>query len=192
MLFQNLPSNQLHYAKFSLRPIEENDLDIVLKWRNTERIRINMYHDHLITKEEHGRWFQKLMSADDSQFLIFERGATPVGVVSFSQIDRKNGNGKWGFYIGEENMPKGTGFSMGVLGVNYAFEKMNLRKLSGEAFAFNASSILFHNRLGFRFEGQLRKHVLKQGKHEDVLLFALLREEWLEIKQSLENAAFGM
>lgn len=191
MLFKNSPCNQLHFAEFTLRPIEEKDLAKVLEWRNSERIRINMYHDHLITKEEHGRWFQKLMEGKESQFLLFEHRATPVGVVSFSQIDRKNGNGNWGFYIGEENTPKGTGFCMGVLGIGYAFEKMNLRKLYGEVFAFNASSIRFHKRLGFQLEGQLRRHVLKQGKYEDILLFALFREEWLESKQSLQAAAFG-
>jgi len=43
-----------------LRPIEEGDLATVLEWRNSERIRANMYTDHLISREEHRAGFAKV------------------------------------------------------------------------------------------------------------------------------------
>ena len=36
-----------------LRPVLESDLGLIRQWRNSERIRANMFTDHIISSEEH-------------------------------------------------------------------------------------------------------------------------------------------
>ena len=43
-----------------LRMLEYRDLDLVLQWRNTDRIRKNMFSDHIISVDEHYQWFSSL------------------------------------------------------------------------------------------------------------------------------------
>jgi UDP-4-amino-4,6-dideoxy-N-acetyl-beta-L-altrosamine N-acetyltransferase len=163
-----------------LRPVEERDLARLLVWRNSDRIRAVMFNDELITPEEHRAWFEKLQQGGDIHCLIFEQDGRPVGVVNVNQIDRRNGICHWGFYLGETDVPRGTGAAMGRLAFRQIFEVLGIRKLIGETFAFNVRSIDFHKRLGFSEEGCFRRQVLKGGRYEDVLSLALFREEWLD------------
>lgn len=166
------------YNNYRLRRIEERDLEKVLKWRNSERIRSNMYNDHIITIDEHIAWYKRVEQESNNSYMIFELCEHPVGVVNFTNLDKVNRKCLWGFYLGEENVPCGTGMIMGHLGLTYAFSNLKVRKVCGEVFAFNLSSINFHKRLGFVEEGRLVKHVLKNGRYEDIILFALFEEDW--------------
>lgn len=175
----------------NIRPISESDLEQVLRWRNSERIRANMYTDHLISWEEHQAWFMKLKEDQTAVYLIFEFLQRPVGFTYFTCIDSKNGKCFFGFYLGEEKMPRGIGTIMGVLGIEHAFGKMGIRKLCGETFAFNKASINLFRRLGFAEEGHFVKHILKNEKYEDVISFAILKEDWENNRRKLEEIAFS-
>ncbi len=172
-------------ARCILRPAMRQDLDKLLEWRNSERIRVNMYTDHLINKEEHAAWFERLEKNRSARTLVFEVDGRPLGVVNISRIDDQNGTCHWGFYIGEPDAPKGSGTAMGALGLDYLFDTLGIRKVIGEAFAFNEASIAFHRRLGFMEEGRFVSHVLKNGNYEDIVSFAIFREGWKARKETL-------
>ena len=172
---------------YQLRPIMEKDLGQVLEWRNSARIRAYMYTDHIITMDEHRAWFERLQENSFSSFLIFEYRGFPVGIKSFSQIDKQNNKCYWGFYIGEPDLPRGSATLMGVMALEYIFGIHNFRKLCAEAFAFNQASISYHKRLGFVEEGHFVKHILKNGSYENVISFALFYDDWLRNKDNLEQ-----
>ena len=174
-----------------LRPIISDDLEKILSWRNSERIRVNMYSDHSISLSEHTAWFERLQLQETSKFLLFEAVERPAGLVYFTDIDAENNRSHWGFYLGEENLPRGYGSALGTMGLEYAFNNLNIRKLCGEAFAFNDASIRFHEKFGFAVEGRFVKHVLKRGVYEDVISFALFRESWITKQQELSDTAFA-
>jgi len=174
----------------ALRPVEERDLERILLWRNSERIRSSMYTDHVITREEHLRWFERLRSERQAFSLIFEISGKAVGVVNVSRVDRVNNTCHWGFYIGETDVPRGCGTILGFLGLEYFFETLNIRKVIGEAFLFNKASISFHEKLGFSREGHFRRHVLKNGDYQDILAFALFADQWPTLKPELERKCF--
>ncbi|WCK54191.1 UDP-4-amino-4,6-dideoxy-N-acetyl-beta-L-altrosamine N-acetyltransferase [Aneurinibacillus sp. Ricciae_BoGa-3] len=163
---------------YKLRLINENDLKLILSWRNSEKVRRNMFTDHEISIDEHRNWFQNLEKNNTALYLIFEIDNQPRGLVSFSDIDYGNKNCLWGFYLGQENLPKGTGYIMGCLGLHYAFTEMKMRKVCGEVFNFNKVSINYHKKLGFKEEGYFKKHVLKNGQYEDIVCFALFSDQW--------------
>jgi len=177
-------------AEINLRPVQESDLDRILAWRNSERVRSFMYTDHIITAAEHRAWFERLRGAEFPAALVFEYRGMPAGLKSFTRIDRGNNLCYWGFYLGESELPKGCGSAMGFLALEYAFERLALRKLCAEAFAFNEGSLKYHTRLGFSQEGRFVRHVLKNGRYEDVISFALFRDDWIASKQALAAAIF--
>jgi len=174
-------------VNYRLRLIEEQDLNKVLEWRNSDRIRMNMYTDHLISLEEHRAWFTRLKNNKKNISLVFEYKNEPVGVMNFTGIDEQNKKCTWGFYLGEENLPKGTGLALGYFGLQYAFEKMNIRKLSGEVFGFNTASYHFHKKLQFVEEGRLIQHIFKNNKYEDIILFAQFQEDWANNIKVIES-----
>ncbi|BDV43447.1 acetyltransferase [Geotalea uraniireducens] len=168
----------LERNRCTLRPVTEDDLARLLEWRNSERIRLNMYSDHLISWEEHRAWFARLQESDTARTLLFAVDGRPLGVVNAVRIDRRNGTCYWGFYLGETDAPRGSGTAMGYLGLDYIFSELGLRKVIGEAFAFNEASIAFHRRLGFVQEGCFVRQVLKDGEYHDIISFSLFNDQW--------------
>lgn len=175
------------FEAYGLRLMEEKDLRKVLKWRNSERIRSNMFTSHIITMGEHRNWFQNLTKQKKDIYMIFERENSPLGVVHFTQMDNVNYSCSWGFYLGEENLPRGTGLVMGYLGVNYAFHELKINKLCGKVLSYNKPSLNFHKKLGFIEEGRFQKHVLKNGKYHDVIFFGIFKDKWDVKKTEIEQ-----
>ena len=169
---------------YSLRQLREQDLELLLQWRNSDHIRANMYTDHIISTKEHLDWFNRVKDNPAMLYLIFEHRGQPVGLVNFTGIDSTNNRCMWGFYIGESGLPPESGTMMGYLGLNFIFEDKQLRKVSGEVISFNRASRLFFRRLGFTEEGRLRQHALKNGRYVDVILYSILADEWRDVYKS--------
>lgn len=175
---------------YNLRTLQQEDLEKVLEWRNSERIRINMYSDHIIDWEEHLAWFSRIKDKQDSSYCICELDQRPIGMIYFTDIDLKNSKSVWGFYLGETDTPPGSGVGMEFLALEYAFEKLEIRKLSCEVFEFNKSVIKLHKRFGFEQEGYFAKQILKNNKYLDVVFLSLFQENWFNNKAKLSKLAF--
>lgn len=163
---------------YRLRELRQEDLELVLEWRNSDRIRAIMFTDQTISREDHYAWFDRLQQNPSASVRLFEAFSQPAGLMNITVRDSANGVAYWGFYLGRADLPKGTGTEMGLLALRFAFEKLNVRKLCGEVIAMNEASLRFHDKLGFVQEGRLRKHVKKNGRFEDVVLYAMLQEDY--------------
>lgn len=176
---------------YSLRLINTNDKEIILSWRNTERVRENMYTDHIISEDEHDRWFTKALADNTARYLIFEVNQRPVGFIAFTNIDTIHNRCSWAFYLGEVDVLRGTGSSMEFFALQYAFEKLMIRKLYCEVFIFNSGVIKMHEKFGFVKEGHFAAHYYKNSKYEDIACLAMLKDTWASSKDALKVRCFG-
>ncbi len=55
----------------NLRQMNEADLEMVLAWRNSDRVRLSMFSPHVINKEEHRNWYFNL-DFNTCRYLVFE------------------------------------------------------------------------------------------------------------------------
>ncbi len=170
--------------------LEEKDLAMVFGWRNSDRVRSNMFNDQIITMDEHLAWYSRLQQAKNDVCLIFEWQCNPVGVMNFVDRDLERHSCHWGFYLGPESLPRGIGTAMGYLGIEYAFDKLGVDRLIGEVLVFNMASIRFHNRLGFRNDGPV-KNSRGPGCYEEAIAFSLLKSDWSAIRVKLERSIFA-
>jgi len=168
----------LNFDEYGLRPLDCDDLEFVLAWRNSERIRANMYTDHIISASEHQAWYDRIKDEPSVVYRLFEYRQTSVGLSYFTDIDLTNGLCLWGFYLGAVNLPGGSGTMMGYLSLQHAFDQLHIRKVCGEVLTYNEPSLKFFRRLGFVEEGRRRQHVLRKGGYVDVVIFSLLDDEW--------------
>lgn len=168
--------------KAELINIQESDLEKILEWRNKESIRSVMYNDELIKWTQHLEWYHSLEKSKNKLSKIFSINDTPVGIVNFNNIDEINLHCYWGFYIGVENSSKGTGLLLGLVALDYIFTNYPLVKVYGEVLESNNISIRYHEKLGFKKEGILRAHIKRKDFFENVHVFSILRDEWMENK----------
>ena len=180
----------VHKDDYALRPMKEDDLTLVLEWRNSDRIRAVMYTDQYISLDEHYQWYKKVAANDQCCYFIFTIKGVAYGLVNFTSIDKKNNKCMFGFYLGREDAPKGSGSIMEFLALDYAFLKINARKLSCEVLSFNAPPISLHKKFGFHEEGCLKQHIIKNDAYHDIVQLALFKEQWLEHRKFMTEKLF--
>ncbi|WP_050467327.1 UDP-2,4-diacetamido-2,4,6-trideoxy-beta-L-altropyranose hydrolase [Herbaspirillum chlorophenolicum] len=160
-----------------VRPMCQQDLAQVLSWRNHPEVRRYMRTQHEITLAEHGAWFERASKDPANRLLVAEIDGIPAGFVQFSKISAE-GVADWGFYNAPD-APHGTGSKLGKAALNYAFHRLDLHKVCGQALGFNEGSIRFHRKLGFTQEGILRDQCLIAGSYQPLVCFGMLSHEWL-------------
>ena len=168
----------LSLNELKLRPITEADLDMVLRWRNSENVRRYMLNDHIITQEEHRKWYQRICKDPGCEWLIAEFRGDPIGVVSITDIKTQDGTCTWGMYIGENVRNSGIGVLMEIHAIDRMVNHHKIRKIWGEVLGSNQRVILMHKRFGFEEEGIFKKHVYRGDKYEDVIRTALFTNRW--------------
>ncbi len=159
-----------------IRKMREDDLLMVLAWRNHADVRRYMVTQHEISLDEHRNWFAKVSQDPSRCTMIVEEDKQAIGYVQFSKVE-DSGVAEWGFYS-RPDAPSGTGRKLGVMALSHAFGPLKLHKVWGQVIASNPASIAFHQRLGFTLEGILRDQQLINGAYLSVYCFGLLSAEW--------------
>jgi [ribosomal protein S5]-alanine N-acetyltransferase len=119
--------------------------------------------------------------ADQSyNFFLFRREDEElVGGIGLSNIRRGVAEtGSLGYWIGESYARRGhmTGGLRLILG--FAFQRLKLHRVEAACLPHNAPSRGLLLKCGFRQEGYAREYLCIDGRWQDHVLFALLREDW--------------
>ncbi len=165
--------------KVILRPVEERDLDLIVRWRNEPENRYFFFSPLLIKPGGQKRWYEELLADRNRVVLIIDtlEGKT-VGMVSLVDIDWRNQACEIGHGVLDLD-ERGQGYMEEALEmiITYAFEELNINRISGYCYSFNPV-IKLMKWFGFKEEGVLRQAAFTQGKFHDKVVIGLLREEW--------------
>ncbi len=74
---------------------------------------------------------------------------------------------------------KGYGHDALHLILNYAFSELNLYRVGLTVMSYNTAAIRSYERAGFVREGAKRDMVCREGQRYDLVLYGILREEWM-------------
>ena len=163
---------------YRLRPIREEDLPMLLAWRNSERVHSEMLTDHKITWEEHVAWFQRHAADNPSRTLIFELDGRPLGYVGYTEFDEEHHTCSPGDYLGEtENVPIDAGLKLECMSLEYAFEILGMEYVETSVFADNGKVAKLDEFLGYRrLEEDLfyEKHGIKKRAYR----YAMTKLDW--------------
>jgi ribosomal-protein-alanine N-acetyltransferase len=101
-----------------------------------------------------------------------------IGNVKLEPINWVHRTAVFGILIGEKAAwGKGYGTEATRLTVAYAFEKLNLRKVSLGVVATNTPAIKVYEKVGFQVEGVKREEYFVGGQYVDALWMAILRDD---------------
>ena len=164
-------------AGIYLRPMDYEDTDLIVNWRNNDDVRKNFIYQELFTRQAHENWIRtKVETGDVVQMIICDLGTDkPIGSVYIRDIDRKHKKAEYGIFIGEAcARGRGLGTAAAKLMLRYCFEKERLNKVYLRALADNEQAIRSYEKAGFRQEGYLREDVCIDGVYRDVVWMATL------------------
>lgn len=174
-----------------LRVAQSSDLEMIRRWRNAPEVRENMYTTHLIERDEHVRWWEKMSADKHVRLLVFEKDSVDLGFISFTRYTGPNGSATWAFYSGD-TAQRGVGSMMELAALEYAFEELRVFRLECEVLEFNQPVIDFHLKNGFDIEGVFRKAYERDGKRYSIYRLAMLRDKWERSVQPMFHSDRGV
>jgi len=103
-----------------------------------------------------------------------------IGNIKLEVQDVKAGVADLGLLIGNKHYwGKGVGNEACKLCIQYGFEQMKLRKIYLAVYENNPNAKKLYEKIGFKLEGTLRKHILVNGSYYDKYLMGLFKEEFV-------------
>ena len=100
----------------------------------------------------------------------------PVGSIgAFRQTNIHSRTAELGYYVAEEYRGRGIASAAVKSIVEYVFENTDIVRIFAEPFARNAASCRVLEKCGFSYEGTMRKNAFKNGRFEDMRLYAILK-----------------
>jgi UDP-4-amino-4,6-dideoxy-N-acetyl-beta-L-altrosamine N-acetyltransferase len=171
-----------------LVPCSEEHRWLVFEWRNRLDVRRHMTTVDAIPRADHDAWYSRLLArAGRTGWVVLEDGV-PVGAVFVADIDHDHRRGSLGIYLGDEAARgRGVGSAALFLVMEKAFEELSLHKLTCEVIAANAAARTLYDGFGFRAQGTLQDHLLRDGAFTDLDLLAAFEDDWPRIRAGAEG-----
>jgi ribosomal-protein-alanine N-acetyltransferase len=102
-----------------------------------------------------------------------------IGNVSLNDINWIHRTANTGLLIGrKEYWGKRYAFEAWNLVLEYAFERLGLRKVTAGVIKGNDASVATLKKLGFKLEGTSRQQYFVEGSYNDAFRFGLLKDEF--------------
>jgi len=169
--------------KVILRNVEQEDMDDYYRLCN-DMTEIGPYWPmQLRTKAQALESYNKgLWTEQFGQLLITNKENKKIGLIHYFKSIPYTVGYEIGYMI-FRNEDRGKGYMSEALTLfrDYLFLSKPIPRLQLCFFIGNDPSIKVGEKNGFVYEGHLRKAAFHRGKHYDVLIYSLLREEWEKI-----------
>ena len=172
-------------TKVYLRPLTLEDTVNIVRWRNLPSVRDYLYSQDELTEEQHVSYFHNVVEQGKcAQYIIVVNDddiKSDIGTIFIKNIDHSNRKGEYGIFIGEEQA-RGKGYSKVATHeiLRIAFQELNLNRVYLTVLNNNIFAIKAYQSQGFQIEGWLRQDYCRDGVYMNVLLMAVLRDDWMK------------
>ena len=128
-------------------------------------------------------------SADPLFFTVSDNtSGRRVGMVSFLRVNSSMRSLELGhiWYVPEAQRTQTNTESIYLM-LREAFDHLGYRRVEWKCDSLNERSRRAALRLGFRFEGVFRQHMIVKGRNRDTAWYAMLSRDWPAIKANMER-----
>ena len=182
------PNPVIRSERLYLRPAEREDLPLFVRWFADAEVtrHLSVRAPFSLAMEE--KWFEGVLDRQGKSDYHFVAclvdGDRAIGTVGLHGLDLENGNAEFGISIGEKG-EWGRGYGIEALGTicDFGFGWLRLERIELHVYEDNARAVRSYEKAGFRHEGRLRHAQFGEGRHSDVLVMSLLRDEWLAMER---------
>jgi len=139
---------------------------------------------HLWSQKKYEEWLKEDSDQQNAKQWMFDIHTLAddrlIGYVLLFYQSIAQGDAWVGIGLGaREYWGKGYGTDAMALILYYAFEELNLHRVSLGVLAYNPRAIRAYEKAGFVVEGAERRVANKDGVRYDAWIMGILREEWL-------------
>ena len=174
--------------KICLRAMELEDMELLRSTINDPQIeRLVGGWSFPVSKYEQNKGFENAVIDKTNIRLIIESIADKnvLGMISLMEIDWKNRTASYAIKL-KSDAPKQKGIASDseFTLFRFAFEELQLHRLSSEVIEYNTASIAMTEKCGAKREGVKRSAVYKNGKYHDVICYGVLYDDYVNAAES--------
>jgi len=136
------------------------------------------------------RWAERAANSDDPLWhtIIDAESGRAVGVAAYARIDRTSGVIEVGGINYSPRLQRRPGATEAMyLMMRRVFDELGYRRYEWKCDSLNAPSRAAALRLGFRYEGLFRQHVVYKGRSRDTTWFSAIDSEWPMLRSAFER-----
>ncbi len=159
---------------------KEQHLENYLQWMNDPEVTRYLIRNLPLTRVEEERWLERV-AEDETQLVwaIHDEDGRHIGSTSLHNINWRERIAVSGTMIGDKSAwGKGYGTEVMQVRTRYAFEQLGLHRIESESFVENVASARCLEKVGYKREGLARKKYWRHGRWHDVILWAILDEDY--------------
>lgn len=134
-------------------------------------------------------WFRELQAeigaGTTHQFAICRLGSREsIGGCGLRHINTTNGSAEVSIFITSE-ADWGTGLGTDALNalIDFGFGELRLERIYLEVFDYNPRAVRSYEKAGFTTEVRRRRARFHRGQFHDMIVMAILRDEWLALER---------
>ena len=165
-----------------LRAVEPEDAENACRWMNDREVTRNLMARYPLSLESEREWVKSAASPLDfanARFAVETKDGVHIGHCGLHGANAENRRAELGILIGEkEYWGRGFGTDTMLTLLRFAFEQMNLHKVSLGVFEFNERGLAMYTKLGFVEEGRFREDQFQDGRYWDQVRMSILRREY--------------
>ncbi len=185
----------LHGTAVAVRPLAPaDDLDALYAPSHgdpeAEALWAWMPYGPFADRDAMGAWLETCAASTDPAFraVVDHASGRPVGMVSYLNIEPDHRRLELGhiWYAPSAQRTRANTEAIRLL-LGEAFDRLGCRRVEWKCNALNARSRAAALRLGFRFEGIFRQHMIVKGHNRDTAWFALVDRDWPAVRTNLER-----
>ena len=141
--------------------------------------------------DDYATWVDWASSSDDPYFYAFADGEGFAGVGSLMRVDLMHGVIEVGHIALSRRLQRTRAATEALcLVIAHAFDA-GFRRFEWKCDAANAPSMHAAERLGFRYEGTFRQHLVVKGRNRDTAWFSITDAEWPAVKAAHDTWLSG-
>ena len=170
----------------TIRPWTLADAPSLAAMLNNKAIQTNLRDGipYPYTADDAEQYLQSLFHSPEDAVFAFaiDDGGTLVGSIGiFRQENIHRRTAELGYYVAQPYWGRGIGTSAVRQACRYVFSHTDIVRIFAEPFAYNLASCRLLEKVGFHLEGTLRQNAEKNGRILDMQLYALLKDDTLQV-----------
>ncbi len=178
-------NNTLSTGKTLLRPIQEEDYEIIYNWLTD--FSYNMLWTNIREFPRKKNFFELLNYNIENEFtyyfIISDLKNNKVGTIFIHDYNKIDNYASISAFIVPEYQNKFYGIDSYKLVFNFILQNLPIRKLYLDVFSYNTNSISIIEKVGFSLEGVFKKHRYFNGEYYDLKRYSLFLSDWKKIRE---------
>lgn len=163
-----------------LRALEKEDLNFMHTLHNNPDIMSFWFEEPYRSLTQMQNMYDESLGKDYVRQFVVKKGEDKLGFVGLFGFEGVHQKVEFGIMIDPKHQGHGYASIATKLAMDYAFLKMNVRKLYLIVDELNKKAIHVYEKMGFKQEAKLEKEYFVNGEYHDALMMRIFQDEYIK------------